>query len=374
MPDTLKIERFRRALQESEFDAVVAVSPENTWYLSEAVIDTQRTLLERLAVVVWAKGAEPIYIVCTNEETQARKDSWIQEIRGYVEYQESPMAFAAQALTEVGAASGRVGIEKHYLNAHYYEEFAGLLPNARLVEAGRFLDRVRALKTPLEILRLEEAALATDRAIRKGFTAARPGMSEKEIGVLLTSELILGGAEMQGFQVLSAGERTLSTHERASDYLLKSGDLMRTDFGGVFPGGYYSDIARTVCVGKASQRQRDTYQAVWEEHERLISMARPGVTPREMFLTHRDRWEARGWAMKRPHIGHGVGIGLHEFPLLMPSEEEPFQPGLCLYIEPTCIVPSVEKYHVEDLVLVTEGEPKVLSRSADWSTLLETGD
>ena len=83
---------------------MVAVSPENTWYLSEAVIDTQRTLLERLALVAWPRQGEPVYIVCTNEQIQARRDSWIPDLRGYVEYKESPMAFLAQAITEKGAA------------------------------------------------------------------------------------------------------------------------------------------------------------------------------------------------------------------------------------------------------------------------------
>src|SRR5688500_4245879 len=106
MPDRVKFERFKRALQESEFDVVVAASPENTWYLSEAIIDTQRSLLERLALVVWGRLRDPIYIVCTNEEIQARRDSWIPDIRGYVEYQQSPMQLLADALRELGEARG----------------------------------------------------------------------------------------------------------------------------------------------------------------------------------------------------------------------------------------------------------------------------
>ncbi|MBI4277870.1 MAG: hypothetical protein HY660_05390, partial [Armatimonadetes bacterium] len=71
MFDMEKVERFKKALAASEFDAVVAISPEATWYLSGVVIDTQRTLLERLALVVWAREGDPIYIVCTNEQIQA---------------------------------------------------------------------------------------------------------------------------------------------------------------------------------------------------------------------------------------------------------------------------------------------------------------
>jgi len=373
MQDLAKRERFERALGTSEFDVIAAVSPENTWYLSDVVIDTQRSILERLAVVVWAKGAEPIYIVCTNEEIQARRETWIRDLRGYVEYAVSPMALLAQAVQELGAARGTVGVERHYLNAHFADELARRLPHARLVEAGPFLGQVRAVKTPDEVQRLERAAQVTDRAIRSAFEAARAGMTERQVGVRMSSELVLGGAEMQAFQVLAAASHGCSTHARAGDYVLRSGDLMRTDFGGVFPGGYYSDLARTISVGAASPRQRDTYRAIWDEHERLIDMLRPGVTGREVYASHKARWEQRGWPMVRPHIGHSLGIGLHEDPLLMPSDTTALAPGMCISVEPNYLVPDVEKYHVEDLVLVTAGAPRVLSRTADWSTLLQAG-
>ncbi len=374
MADEIKLERFKRALSESDFDVVVAVTPENSWYLSEAVIDTQRSLLERLALVVWAKGAEePLYIVCTNEQVQARHDSWIKDIRGYVEYAQSPMQFLADALAELGATTARVGIEKHFLQTHYYEELKALVPKTRLDEVGEFFDRVRAIKTPDEVRRMEEAGVATDRAIRKAFEAARPGMTERQVGVMLTSELILNGAESQGFQVLAAGANTMMTHHRAGDYVLQSGDFMRTDFGGVFPGGYQSDLGRAVVIGKPSQRQLDTYSFIYGELEQMISELRPGVTPRELFLAHKSRWEAHGWPMPRPHIGHSIGIGIHEHPLIRPGDDSPLQPGMIICVEPAHTIPGIERYHMEDTVLVTEGEPRILSRFHNWSELLTPG-
>lgn len=373
MSDTAKLTRFTDALHRSEFDVVIAASPENTWYLSEAIIDTQRTLLERLALVVWGRSGDPIYIVCTNEEVQARRDSWIRDIRGYVEYQQSPMQLLADAIIERGATRGAVGIEKHFLNAHYHEELTRLLPSARFTEVGPFFDRVRAIKTPNEISLLEEAATVTDRVIRKVFEDARPGMTERQIGAMLTSELILSGADMQAFQVLAAGVNTCSTHHRAGDYVIQNGDVMRTDFGGIFAQGYFSDLARTIVVGRPSQRQRDVYAALWEEHDRLISMMRAGTSCRDLFESHKTRWESLGWRMTRPHIGHSLGIGLHEYPLIMPGEDDVLQPGMCMSIEPNHLIPATEKYHVEDLVVIEDNGPRVVSQSADWSSLLTPG-
>ena len=375
MRDRAKREQFEQALNHSDFDVIVAASPENTWYLSDVMIETQRSLSERLAVVVWAKGAEPIYVVCTNEEIQARQETWINDIRSYVEYQQSPMQLVVDAVKELGAAAAEatVGIEKRFLTAEYYDQLNKLLPSARLVDIGLFLERVRAVKTPDEITRLERAARATDRAIRTAFEATHAGMTERQVGARMLSELVLNGAEMQAFQTLAAGSHSCSTHTAPGDYVLRSGDLMRTDLGGIFPGGYQSDLARTIAVGIASQRQRDTYRVIWDEHERLIALLRPGVTGCDVYRSHKARWETRDWPMVRPHIGHSLGIGVHEHPLLMPNDTTPLTAGMCICVEPNYLVPGVEKYHVEDLILVTEEAPRVLSRTADWSALYETG-
>jgi Xaa-Pro dipeptidase len=367
--DTTRIARFRQALQASGYDAVVAISPENTWYLSEAMIDTQRELLERVAIVAWAPGRDPIYIVCTNEEVQARKESWIQDVRGYVEYQQSPMQFLADALRELGAAGGKVGIEKWFLSLTYFEELSRLLPDAEFVDARPFFDRVRVIKTPEEIRRLEAACAATDRSIRTAFEAARPGMTERQVGARLTTELLAGGAQALALQVLAAGADSESTHQRAREYVLQRGDLMRTDCGGVFDGGYMTDLARTISVGAASRRQRDLYAFMWDEHERLIGMLRPGTRCEDIYRSHVAAFQRKGWEMLRPHIGHSLGIGPHEYPLIRPGETAELQPGMCISIEPSHFEPGVGKYHLEDLVLVTDDGPRVLSRTADWSRL-----
>jgi len=372
MADDLKIQRFRDTLAASHFDAVVAISPENTWYLSEAILTTQRELLERVSLVVWAKAAEPIYIVCTNEEVQARQESWIQDIRGYVEYHESPIELLVHALTELRLAKGKIGIEKRFMSLHYYEILERLLPEADVTAADDFFDKVRAIKTPDEIRILEQSWLATDRCIRAAFSSATPGKTDTQISVALTTGLLLGGATLEFFQVLAAGPDSASTHPHARNYTLKSGDIVRTDIGGLYEKGYCTDLARTMCVSKPTPRQRDLYQVLWEEHERLIGMLRPGQICREIFLSHKRSWEERDWPMVRPHIGHGLGVGEHEYPLLRPGDDTVLQPGMCLTIEPNHFEPGIGTYHVEDLVLVTERGPRILSRSADWSRLFTT--
>ena len=70
---------MRRAIEASEFDAVVAVSPENVRYIGDVVISTQTSILDRLAMIVWAKGSDPVYVICKVETGYVQRESWIQD-------------------------------------------------------------------------------------------------------------------------------------------------------------------------------------------------------------------------------------------------------------------------------------------------------
>ncbi|HET8629793.1 MAG TPA: aminopeptidase P family N-terminal domain-containing protein, partial [Thermomicrobiales bacterium] len=100
--------RMRAALASADLDAVIALSPENVFYLSRALILTQRYIPDRLAVVVWPREGEPTFIVCAIEQELARQDSWIADLRTYVEFRDSPVALLADVLAERGLARGRL--------------------------------------------------------------------------------------------------------------------------------------------------------------------------------------------------------------------------------------------------------------------------
>src|SRR5579872_482711 len=104
------IERLKTLLHKSEFDAIVAVSPENVTYTCGVTIWTQRSIRDRLAIVVWPRAGEPSIIVCNIEEPQTRTESFIQDVRSYVEFRVSPVELLAEVLREKGLATGSIGV------------------------------------------------------------------------------------------------------------------------------------------------------------------------------------------------------------------------------------------------------------------------
>jgi len=265
-----------------------------------------------------------------------------------------------------------VGIEMKHLTAHYMDELRRALPEVDFVACEAVFDRARAVKDPDEISRLAAAAQTTDRAIWESFATATPGRREKEIAADFQQRLLSAGSDTVAFCVLGSGENASLAHPLASDRVTKDGDLLRVDVGGSFDG-YYSDLARTMVVGRASDHQRDVYRRLWEVHETVIAAVRPGVRARELYQRCATSFQRAGLAFKMSHIGHSLGIGLHESPMLRPQDDTELLPGMVMAIEPMHFEPTGERYHVEDLIEVTENGHRVVSRAGHWETLLETG-
>jgi len=224
------------------------------------------------------------------------------------------------------------------------------------------------IKDPVEIAHMAKIALITDRAIRNAYESASIGRKEVDVLNTLTSFMIAYGAEMLPLLCLGAGPNESHTHPFASNYALARGDMIGCDVGGRW-AGYYSDLARVAVVGKPTQYQEDFYKRLWEIHENTIAMIKPGIRASDLFWCCNEQFEKRGLRMSLSHIGHSLGLTLHERPMLCPTDHTVLQEGMVLAIEPATVEDSV-KYHTEDLIVVTSNSCEILSRSADWSEFL----
>jgi Xaa-Pro aminopeptidase len=104
------------------------------------------------------------------------------------------------------------------------------------------------------------------------------------------------------------------------------------DFGGRFDG-YCSDVARPAVGGEPTERHRDLYKALREIQRNSIAQMRPGVRASDVFNYCAKAFEQRDFTFDMPHIGHGLGIGLHEYPLIEPRNVTRLKAGMVINIE-----------------------------------------
>lgn len=94
--------RLKEVMIQKGMDVLVAISPENVLYSTGAYIITQRSLRDRLEISIIPQDGEAAFVVCGIEESLAREESWIEDLRPYVEFKESPIKFLADVLIEKG--------------------------------------------------------------------------------------------------------------------------------------------------------------------------------------------------------------------------------------------------------------------------------
>ena len=356
----MNVERFEALLAESGMDAVIASSLENVSYLSGARMVMQRLIPDRLALLLWPADGDPAIVVCKGEDVACRDDCQIEDMRSYTEFVEYPVDLLAEVVAEKGLSRGRLGVETHSLPAAYVNHLRKRLPGATLVDCADLLDRTRMIKTREEIEALAAAGRATERAIRTAFKRSSVGEPEKKVADDITAGVTAAGADVLNFMFLGTGTRSFEWHARPGATRLEAGHVVHTDVAGNFVG-YWSDLARTAFVGNPSPQQRDTYDRLYQTHVETLDAIRPGLRAGDLYSICQAAYQNVGLLFQMAHIGHGLGLGLHEYPMLKPAADEVLQPGMVLCIEPAYLDPGVAGYHIEDLVLVTDAGREVLT-------------
>ena len=100
---------------------------------------------------------------------------------------------------------------------------------------------------------------------------------------------------------------------------------------------------------------------LWEIQTATINMVRPGMAAEEPFFYCKQRFEQARLKFTMPHIGHSLGTELHESPLLRPGEKRKLEEGMVINIEPLITDSAGETYHLEDLFVVTDSGPRLLT-------------
>ena len=102
----------------------------------------------------------------------------------------------------------------------------------------------------------------------------------------------------------------------------------------------------------------------------MSDMLRPGISGREVYARCAAMHQDRKLPFPFGHNGHGVGLMIHEHPLIAPHEEMMYEPGMVSTVETRVRWPGKVGYHMEDLYLVTDGAPILLSDAFDNEEIL----
>ena len=356
-------DRLMRQMKEDGLDAILIVSPTGTCYLSGCYLLTQLVIPEREAYVLMTQDGSLSYLVCNLEEKSARHHSYIEDIHLYIEFAELPAQAAGRLLKEKGLGNGRIGIEAHALSAASLSHLQSACPKAEFTHWDQSFKEALIIKSEAEAKAIQSAGQATQKAIVDGFTQSLPGSRELDVANRILSGIMNAGIHPL-FNVFAAGPNMLETHATASERVLQKGEIVRIDMGGRQTSNYYlADMARTAVVGSPSKEQIQTYSALADIQKTVMDACIPGKPISSLYELCVAKYAEHNLPFMMPHIGHGMGIDLHENPMINAKNHTLIQPGMILNIEPFVALPERnESFHIEDLVWVTNGDPQYLTQ------------
>lgn len=362
---------IRRLLADA--DALIISEPQNVFLVADVVPPTLRLLPERLLMPVFHTSAEPFWVIADITEGVIRRQSrHISDLVVYPEYRESPIEALAGALRERGLPHQRVLVEKNHLSVGYYEELVHALPGVTIDDATPALHEMRAVKSPEEHRLLRHRANATLRALSECYAETRIGDTERDIRQRAIRKLFDRKFDTLEFVTIARGRGDL-LNGTAGDAPLERGDMLRVDIGGTM-GGWRSDIHRTAVAGEPSARLRDGWRRNREVHYSAIDTMRSGRPVRDTYAMCLREYERRGMRCDMPFVGHSLGVGQHEFPVLTPFATERYRSGMVVMLEPMGIDPDLGGFSIEDMILVTEDDPVVLSDAVGTEEMIVIGE
>lgn len=253
------------------------------------------------------------------------------------------------------------------------------------------------LKTPeqIELMRVAGTKLAT--ILRALATAAAPGVSTMDLEMLARELAAAEGVDLPciGYHGYPAGICTSLNDEvvhciPSTKRILQDGDVLKLDIVTRWQG-WCADACRTIAIGQVEPETQDFLDTVHEALYFGINQARAGNRIGDIGHAIQQHVESAGFSPVRETVGHGIGQTFHEDPEVpnygRPGSGPELRPGMTICIEPIItaghhrILTAANGWdtrtadgslaaHFEHTVLITDGEPEILTPWDDAATRL----
>ena len=237
-----------------------------------------------------------------------------------------------------------------------------------VVDAQQAMLDARQIKSADEIMLLTQAAAMVDGVYQDIVEALKPGVRENEIVALANKRLYdMGSEQVEAINAVS-GERCNPHPHNFSDRIIRPGDQAFFDIIQSY-NGYRTCYYRTFSVVSATTSQRDAYTKAREWMDVAIQAVKPGVGTDDiarLWPAATDFGFASEMAAFGLQFGHGLGLGLHERPIIsrLNSLDHPVEilPGMVFALETYC--PASDGFsaaRIEEEVVVTPDGPRILT-------------
>lgn len=354
-----RIEKARRLMSEQKLGALVLTPGASLLYFTNIRWSGGERLF---ACVIPVKG-EP-FVVCPAFEEDRTREQLERGPLGHTDVRtwqedESPYALVARGLADRGLKTASIGIDE---NAKFVwtEGIAHAAPQSKIVLGTPITAGCRMIKDAHELELMQLANTVTWTVYRAVYQALRPGMTQIEIGELISQAY--GRTGFTGEASVQTAQYTALPHGSITPQTVREGTIVMIDDGCTVEG-YQSDITRTFVLGKATEKMKQVFGIVRRAQDAALKAARPGVPLASIDAAARDVITGAGYGpgfkFFSHRLGHGIGLEGHEWPYLVKNNMFGFtpsllaQPGMTFSNEPGIYIRGEFGVRLEDDMVIT---------------------
>ncbi|MFC1855844.1 M24 family metallopeptidase [Thermodesulfobacteriota bacterium] len=258
-----------------------------------------------------------------------------------------------------------IGFNPANISFNLYNTILESLPKVKLKGVGGVVEGLRMIKDEHELKILKEAITIAEKSLVETLASLEVGDTEISIKNRLECAMRNNGGEKESFDtIVVSGENSALIHGRPSNKSIKEGELILIDFG-VKHKNYCSDKTHTVMLGEPTKEQRKVYDIVKKANEIAIAEIKDGVSIKHIDSIARDYIKKSGYGDYFLHgLGHGIGLEVHEMPLISSLNKTILKEGMVITVEPGIYMENFGGIRLEDMIYITNTGAKKLTTAS----------
>jgi len=341
-----RIKAIRRQLKKKQIDCLIVTKPANVTYTTSFSGDDSRALITKRQVYLLtdSRYTEQAKIECPCCKVIQRGDDLSETAAELVKKLKSVQTVAVEKSASLATFDE---LKRHF--------------KGRLKTAANIIESARSVKDNAEITAVKAAARIAAQAFRKIQQHIKPGITENELAGILDFEIRKLGARSSFDTIVAFGSNASRPHHQPGSRKLKKNDTILIDFG-VRYKSYCCDLTRCFTIGKKTTFYTKVYNAVREAQIAAIKAVKAGVEIRQVDAAARKVIAELSLPIYGHGTGHGLGIEVHEEPVISAKTKGKLKAGMVFTIEPAVYIPGKLGVRIEDDILVTKKGYRILAR------------
>jgi Xaa-Pro aminopeptidase len=387
---TVRVQSLQKTLAPAGIGLALIRQPADLFYYAGTLVDG--------FLAVAPEGQPSLLVRRPHHQNHSTPGPWPRVL--YRDLKELPHILGQAGLEPRGA----VGLELDVIPAALVNRIQEqIFPGQSIVDLSSFIRVQRMVKSAYELTQLHRAAAILDQVHAQVPELLQPGMSELEVSAALEYRLRLLGhqglvrvrnwdLEVHYGHVLSGVSGLLSAYtdtpsggpgfspafpQGPSLKKLALHEPISIDLAACV-NGYVVDMTRMYALGSLPSRAWEAWEAVEELYQLYTLEARPGISPREIYLLLWDAVRSRGLADffmgmdddRVSFLAHGVGLELDEYPFITSRFPYPLEADMVLAFEPKFFLPEIGMIGQEDTGRITPAGVEWLTCSPRGITII----